>query len=49
MSIPFGLRCKARLVVAICRVALAFASDAERIEALHALRRNYEPLAGGKR
>jgi len=42
-----GLRLKARLVIALCRVALAFVSDAERVEALTALRRNYELLAGG--
>jgi len=47
MSIPFGLRCKARLVAAMCRVALAFVSEPERVEALTALRRNYELLARG--
>jgi len=47
MSVPFGLWLKAKLVVATCRVAHAFVSDAERVEALTALRRNYELLAGG--
>ncbi len=49
MSAPLALMLKARLVVALCRVALAFASDAERVEALTALRRNYEYLAGGSK
>lgn len=47
MSVPFGLRLKARLVVGFCRVALAFVADEQRIEALRALRRNYEMLARG--
>jgi hypothetical protein len=47
MPAPLGLRLKARLVVMVCQVALAFVSDAGRTEALTALRRNYELLAGG--
>ena len=46
---PFCLRLKAKLVVATCRVALSFVSDSERVEALTALRQNYESLAGGGR
>jgi len=45
MPVPLGLRLKARLVVLFCRVALSFVDDAERVEALTALRRNYELLA----
>jgi len=48
MPVPLGLRLKARLLVLMCRVALAFVSDPERVEALTALRRNYEALAGWK-
>ena len=43
------MRLKARLVVVSCRVALAFVSDPERVEALTALRRNYELLAADGR
>lgn len=42
------MRLKARFVVVGCRVALAFVSEPERVEALTALRRNYEMLEGWK-
>ncbi len=42
------MRLKARLVVLFCRVALAFAREPERVEALTAIRRNYEILARGE-
>ncbi len=45
MPVPLGLRLKARLVVLFCRVALPFVKDGERVEALTALRQNYEMLA----
>ena len=47
MSVPFGLKLKAKLVVAFCRVAAAFVTDGERAEAIAALRQNYELLARG--
>ena len=48
MAVPFGLRVKARSVVVFCRVALAFVTEPERVEALTVLRRNYELLARGE-
>jgi len=48
MPVPLGLRLKARCVAVFCRVALAFARDPERVEALTAIRRNYEALARWK-
>ena len=44
---PLGLRVKGALVVLLCRVALAFAREPERVEALEALRRNYELVGRG--
>ncbi|MGQ9583446.1 MAG: hypothetical protein ACUVV6_08050 [Thermoplasmatota archaeon] len=44
-----GLRLKSRVVVVICRAALAFSRDKEREEALQALVRNYGLLAGWPR
>lgn len=43
---PLGLRVKARLVVLLCRAALPFLRDPERIEAMGALRQNYETMLG---
>ena len=47
--LPFGLRVKGRLVVALCRSARHFQNDPERIEAIESLRKNYgRLLEGGK-
>jgi len=43
---PWGLKFKGRLVVLLCRAALPFLRDPERIEAMGALRQNYEALLG---
>lgn len=43
---PLGLRVKGRLVVLLCRAALPFLRDPQRIEAVGALRHNYEALLG---
>jgi hypothetical protein len=45
---PLGLKFKGRLVVILCRTVQPFLTDAQKIEAVERLRRNYELLLKGE-